>query len=166
MQKAGKKLNASEKKAVERLEIQAVEAAHVYEDVAPALAQLKAMGVKLLITSSLSAAAVNRFLAKSSLKEFFSGVWNRDNAGGVKDVPLTKAMASAAFDPEHVMSLSDTEDGLNVAQEVGVNSILMINDYDEGRRLAMHPPTGGIVSLAELPDAIRFVAESAKLSRS
>ena len=36
----------------------------------------------------------------------------------------------------------------------------------EGRRLAMHPPTGGIVSLAELPDAIRLVAENAKLAKS
>ena len=63
------------------------------------------------------------------------------------------------------MSLADTEEGLNVAKEVGVNSILMINDYDDGRRLAMHPPTGGIISLAELGDAIRLIAENSKAPR-
>ncbi len=163
MQKADKELAAADSKTVEGLEIEAVEGANVYEDVVPALSQLKAMGIKLLIASSLSEAAVNRFLEKSSLKEFFSGVWNRKNAGGVMAVPLTKALASAALDPERVMSLADHEDGLNVAKEVGVNSILMINDYDDGRRLAMHPPTGGIVSLAELPDAIRLIAEENKV---
>jgi len=45
---------------------------------------------------------------------------------------------------------------------LGTNSILMINDYEQGRRLALYAPTGGIVSLRELPDAIRLAAESAK----
>ena len=166
MQKADKDLTADEKKTAEGLEIKAVDGAQVYEDVVPALSQLKAMGIKLLIASSLSEAAIERFLEKSSLKEFFSGIWNRDNSGGVMSVPLSKAMQSANFDPVHVMSLADTEEGLNVATEVGANSILMINDYDDGRRLAMHPPTGGIVSLAELPDAIRLVAENAKVTQS
>src|SRR5262245_55774288 len=75
MQNSGKSLNESDKKKAEALEIEAVESAHVYEDVAPALSQLKAMGVKLLIASSLSEAATNRFLEKSGLKEFFTGIW-------------------------------------------------------------------------------------------
>jgi phosphoglycolate phosphatase-like HAD superfamily hydrolase len=163
MQSAEKKLSAADDKAAEALEIAAVDNANVYEDVGPALDELRGMGIKLFIASSLSEAAVNRFLQKSSLKEYFSAVWkNRTNAGGVMAAPLTKALASAGMDPERVMSLADTEEGLNLAKDVGVNSILLINDYDEGRRLAMHPPTGGIVSLAELPDAIRFVAENAK----
>ena len=165
MQKSDKKLNASEKKTAEDLEVQAVEGAEVYEDVVPALSELKAMGIKLVIASSLSEAALNRFLEKSSLKEYFSGVWNRDNAGGVMAAPLFKAIQGASLDPARVMSLADTEEGLNVATEAGVNSILMVNDYDDGRRLAMHPPTGGIVSLAELPDAIRLIAEENKVSR-
>ena len=45
---------------------------------------------------------------------------------------------------------------------LGTNSILMINDYEQGRRLALYAPTGGIVSLRKLPDAIRLPAESAK----
>jgi phosphoglycolate phosphatase-like HAD superfamily hydrolase len=109
---------------------------------------------------------VNHFLEKFSLGKYFDGVWNRTNAGGVLTQPLNRALASAGLDPEQVMSLADTEEGLNLAKEVGVNSILMINDYDDGRRLAMHPPTGGIVSLAELPDAIRLIAENAKAPRS
>ncbi len=53
-----------------------------------------------------------------------------------------------------------------VARELGTNSILMINDYEQGRRLALYAPSGGIVSLKELPDAIRLVAESAKAQPS
>jgi phosphoglycolate phosphatase-like HAD superfamily hydrolase len=158
-------LSPADQKAVEALEIQAVDSSSVYEDVVPALEELQGMGVKLLIASSLSEAALNHFLEKFSLKNYFSGVWNRTNAGGVLTEPLNRALASASLDPERVMSLADTEEGLNVAKEVGVNSILMINDYDDGRRLAMHPPTGGIVSLAELPDAIRLIAENAKAPR-
>jgi phosphoglycolate phosphatase-like HAD superfamily hydrolase len=159
-------LPPADQKAVEALEIQAVDSASIYEDVVPALEELQGMGVRLLIASSLSEAAVNHFLEKSSLTQYFNAVWNRTTAGGVLTEPLNRALASASLDPERVMSLADTEEGLNVAKEVGVNSILMINDYDDGRRLAMHPPTGGIVSLAELPDAIRLIAENAKAPRS
>lgn len=163
MQKPGKKLNASERKIAEDLELRAVDGAQLYEDVIPALSQLKAMDIKLLMASSLSNRAVMRFLEKFSLNDFFSAVWTRDNARGVKAVPLARAISSASFKPDHVMYLMDTVEGLKVAKEVGVNSILMINDYDEGRRLAMSDPTGGIVSLHELPDAIRLVAEQARL---
>ena len=166
MQDPPQQLAPADQKAVEALEIQAVENASVYEDVVPALEELQGMGVKMLIASSLSEAAVNHFLEKFSLRKYFDGVWNRTNAGGVLTQPLNRALASAGLDPERVMSLADTEEGLNVAKEVGVNSILMINDYDDGRRLAMHPPTGGIISLAELPDAIRLIAENAKDPRS
>jgi len=166
MQDAPQALVPEDQKAVEVLEIQAVDNASVYEDVVPALEELQGMGVKMLIASSLSEAAVNHFLEKFLLRKYFNGVWNRTNAGGVLTQPLNRALASAGLDPERVMSLADTEEGLNVAKEVGVNSILMINDYDDGRRLAMHPPTGGIISLAELPDTIRLIAENAKSPHS
>jgi hypothetical protein len=51
------------------------------------------------------------------------------------------------------------------AKETRANAILMFNDYEEGKRLAMHRPTGAIVSLHELPAAIRFVAEGARVPR-
>jgi hypothetical protein len=35
----------------------------------------------------------------------------------------------------------------------------MINEYDEGRALAERNPAGGIVSLAELPDALRLIEQ-------
>ena len=41
---------------------------------------------------------------------------------------------------------------------VGVSPVLMMNDPDEARRLAMRQPAGGIVSLHELPDFVRLVA--------
>src|SRR2546425_3574216 len=63
------------------LELQAVGGSTLYEDVVPALSELKALGMTQIIASSLSTDAVNRFLEKFSLSEFFSDVWTRDNAG-------------------------------------------------------------------------------------
>lgn len=158
MDSANKKPDESERQLVEALEVQAVAATSAYEDVAPALSELKAMGVKLFVASSLSNTAITHFLEQNSLNEFFSAVWTRDNAGGVKAVPLAAAVSGASLKPEQVMFLTDTAEGLKVAKTVGVHSILMMNDPDESRRLAMHDPAGGIVSLHELPDFIRFVA--------
>jgi phosphoglycolate phosphatase-like HAD superfamily hydrolase len=147
----------------EVLELQAVEQARLYEDVAPALEELKSMGVDLLIASSLSTAAVSRFLDKSSLAVFFSAVCTQDSAGGIKAVPIAKAIESAAIPPDYAMVLVDTIDSIQMAKQMRTNSILMINDYDQGKRLAGQDPTGAVVSLHELPDAIRFVVENAKL---
>ena len=153
MQTAGKKLGE-----FEDLEVQAVDRASAYEDVLPALSELKAMGIQLFIASSLSSAAIARFLEKCCLREFFSAVWSRDNAGGVKAAPLQSAIAGACLKPEQTMFLTDTAEGLKVAKSVGIHPILMMNDPDEARRLAMRDPAGGIVSLHELPDFIRLVA--------
>lgn len=159
---AGKKLDAPQSQMAEALELQAVENAKLYEDVIPALDELKSMGVDLLVASSLSGAAVKRFLEKSSIGNYFSSVWSRDNAGGLKAAPLTKAIESAGVPWNQAMVLVDTVDSIRLAKQVGANSILMINDYDQGKRLAGQDPTGAIVSLHELPDAIRFVVENAK----
>jgi beta-phosphoglucomutase-like phosphatase (HAD superfamily) len=155
---AGKELDESEGKTMEDLEVQAVAGASIYEDVVPSLQELKAMGVKLIVASSLSKLAIGCFLEKCFPYEFFSSVWNRDNAGGIKSVPLRSAVCGASLRPEHTMFLTDTVEGLKVAKSAGVNAILMMNDPDEARRLAMHDPAGGIVSLHELPDFVRLVA--------
>lgn len=155
-------LTPADLERLERMELEAVEEVEIYEDVEPALTELRTMNISLLMASSLSSGAVNRFLEKFSLQRFFPAAWSRDSAEGVKAAPMMKALAGNSFEPKHVMALVDTGGGVAAAKEIGVNSILMINDYEEGRRLAMHGPTGAIVSLHELPDAIRFVAESAK----
>jgi beta-phosphoglucomutase-like phosphatase (HAD superfamily) len=142
----------------EALEIEAVNASSVYEDIVPALRELKAMGVHLSMASSLSHAAIARFLEKHSLDEFFAGVWNRDNAGGIKAVPLVRALRSASLQPENVIFLTDTVEGVKAARTAGVHPVLMMNDPDEARRLAMHKPAGGVVSLHEIPDFIRLIA--------
>jgi beta-phosphoglucomutase-like phosphatase (HAD superfamily) len=143
---------------VEALEVEAVNAASVYDDIVPALRELKTMGVHLSITSSLSDGAITRFLEKHSLGEFFDGVWNRDNAGGIKAVPLVRALRSASLQPENAIFLTDTVEGIKAARSAGVHPILMMNDPDEARRLAMHNPAGGVVSLHEIPDFIRLIA--------
>lgn len=155
---SGKNLDGSEKELAEALEMQAVAEANVYEDVAPALAELKKMGARLFVASSLSGAATKSFLDRHGLNDLFSAVWTRDTAGGIKAAPLQAALAGASLIAERVMFLADTLESLSVAQSVGVQSILMMNDPDEARRLAMHNPSGGIVSLHELPDFLRVVA--------
>ena len=141
----------------ETLELEAVEQASAYEDVIPALTELKAMGIQLFLTSSLSTAAITRFVTKNNLQAFFPAIWTRDNAG-LKAAPLQRAIAAASLDPRHVIYLTDTAEGLKVANSLGVISVLMMNDPDEARRLTTHNPAGGIVSLHELPDFIRLVA--------
>lgn len=151
-------MESSGNQSVEALELQAVEQAVPYEDVIPALTELKAMGIQLFLTSSLSTAAITRFLAKNGLEKFFSAIWTRENAPGIKVAPLQSALTAVSLNPQHVMYLTDTAEGLKVANSLGVTSVLMMNDPDEARRLTTHNPAGGIVSLHELPDFIRLVA--------
>jgi beta-phosphoglucomutase-like phosphatase (HAD superfamily) len=159
IQAANKNFDESERQLVEALEVQAVEAASPYEDVVPALAELKAMRIELFITSSLSSAAITRLLERYRLNDFFSAVWTRDTAGGVKTAPLASALSATSLKPEDVIFLTDTFEGLKVSKTVGVPSVLMMNDPDEAMRLAMRNPAGGVVSLHELPDFIRLVAD-------
>jgi beta-phosphoglucomutase-like phosphatase (HAD superfamily) len=153
---------SSSSPVAEALEIEAVNAASMYEDTVPALRELKAMGVHLSIASSLSGAAITRFLEKHSLGEFFAGIWNRDNAGGIQAVPLVRALRSAALQPENAIFLTDTVEGIKAARTAGVYPILMMNDPDEARRLATHNPAGGVVSLHEIPDLVRLIAAQNK----
>lgn len=158
-------ISPSDKAIAEELEMRAINEVELYEDVMPALSELRNMGIRLVIASSLSGAAVRRFLERFALREFLSAVWDRDGAGGVKKRPLARAIETASLEPQHVITLADTKEGLCVAGELSTNSVLMINDYEQGRRLTLHAPAGGVVSLHELPDAIRLVAENAKWSR-
>jgi phosphoglycolate phosphatase-like HAD superfamily hydrolase len=148
-----------EKKSVaETLEVEAVDAASIYEDVVPVLAVLKSMGIRVFVATSLSRRAASRFIERSSLGEFLSGMHTRDDAGGVKSAPLRNALGGASPPRERTMFLTDTVEGIKVARSVGVHPILMMNDPDEAQRLSMHNPAGGIVSLHEMPDFIRLIA--------
>jgi beta-phosphoglucomutase-like phosphatase (HAD superfamily) len=150
--------SAVELKQIEDSEIGAIEQATLYEDAAPALSELSALGVRLVAASSLSEAALTRFLERASLDHLFHDRWSRDTAGGVGHVVLMKAVMAGSLPPSRVLFLADTETGLRVAQQASVNPILMMNDPDEAMRLTAYKPAGGIVSLHELPDFVRFVA--------
>lgn len=141
----------------EALEIEAVTSAGVFEDVLPALTELKGMGLHLCLTSSLSQSAVDAFLDKLPERGLFSAIWSRDRAQGVKEAPLRAAVSM----PENTMFLTDTAEGLKTAKAAGVNGVLMMNDPTEAKRLALHNPAGGIVSMLELPDFVRLVAARA-----
>jgi hypothetical protein len=99
-----------------------------YPDAAPALAELDTLGVKLIAVPSVTAAV------------------------------LAAAVADASLSPERVICLTDSEDGIRAAKEAGVSPVLMMNDPDEAMRLTAFEPAGGIVSLFELPDFVRFVS--------
>jgi len=146
------------KSVAERLEVEAVDAASIYEDVVPALAELKSMGIRLIVASSLSRKAAARFIERNSLNEFLSGVHTRDDAGGVKSAPLLNALGGASLPREKTMYLTDTLEGIKVARSVGVHPILMMNDPDEALRLSLHNPAGGVVSMHEMPDFLRLIA--------
>src|SRR5271163_1336658 len=89
-------MQASGCKTSEPLEVQAVDGALIYDDVVPALSELKAMGIQRFIASSLSSVAITRFVERCSPLDF-DGVWSRDNAGGVKTAPLQTALDGAGI---------------------------------------------------------------------
>jgi len=139
-------------------ELDAVNAALVYDDAGPALAELAALGVRLIVASSLSEHALSRFLDRAALSARFHDRWSRDAAGGVGDAVLRRAVTGGSLTPDRVLFLADTEAGLRAATRAGVRPILMMNDPDEAMRLTACDPAGGIVSLHELPDLVRLVA--------
>jgi phosphoglycolate phosphatase-like HAD superfamily hydrolase len=151
----------------EALEAEAVARAGIYEDVVPVLAELRTMGIRLVIATSLSRAAAMSFVERHSLGEFFTGIWTRDNSAGCgKSAPLLAALAGARLAPEKTMYLTDTVEGIKAARTAGVHPVLMMNDPDEARRLATHNPAGGVVSLHEIPDFIRLIAAQNRAARS
>ena len=152
IESAGGKLEGRE---IEALEQEAVAAASLYEDVQPALAELDAMGVRLILASSLSTVAVGHFIEKCP---GFSAIWSRETAGGVKADPLRSAIRGASLCSARTLFLTDTAEGITAARSAGAQPILMMNDPDEAKRLAQLNPAGGIISLHELPDFIRLVS--------
>lgn len=144
---------------LQELELRAVEHAELYEDVRAALAQLKSLDVAAVVASSLSRAAVARFVERHALADLLAGAVTRDEAGGVRSKVLRFTVEQAGLAPAHVMALADTAEGLDICKQQGLSAMLMINDYDEGRALAERNPAGGIVSLAELADALRLIEQ-------
>ena len=157
-------LSKADSARLEQLELQAVEHADLYPDVRACLDELSQLGVAAFLVSSLSRPAIDRFAARFSLSETFAGSVTREEAGGVLGRPLRHAVDLARLDPTRIMTLVDTAEALDVTKSLGLNAVLMINDYDEGRALAERSPAGGIVSLAELADALRLIEQRSGLS--
>jgi beta-phosphoglucomutase-like phosphatase (HAD superfamily) len=146
------------------IELEAVEHADLYPDVRACLDELAQLGVAALMASSLSQAAVDRFIDRFSLSGLLAGAVTRNAAQGVMAAPLRHAVTQAGLVPAQAMVLVDTGEALELAKSLGLNAVLLINDYDEGRVLADRSPAGGIVSLAELPDALRLIEQRAGLA--
>jgi beta-phosphoglucomutase-like phosphatase (HAD superfamily) len=155
-------LQAAEQRTIDAAELDAVEGAFLYDDAGPALVELAGLGVRLIVTSSLSERALSRFLDRAALNGLFHERWSRDTAGGVGDAVLRRAVASGSLVGDRVLFLTDTETGLRAATRAGICPILMMNDPDEAMRLTACGPAGGIVSLLELPDFVRLVASRAR----
>src|ERR1700747_3085713 len=73
-------LKGERRNVAEALEAEAVASANMYEDVLPVLAELRTMGIRLLIASSLSRSSMISFIERGFLGEFLSGVWTRDDS--------------------------------------------------------------------------------------
>jgi beta-phosphoglucomutase-like phosphatase (HAD superfamily) len=86
------------------------------------------------------------------------------NRKAVKAAPIRRALEGVK--PERAMVLADTAEGIKTAKSVGVNAILMMNEPEEARKLAMRGPSGGIVSPQELPDFIRLLSAQAFQAKS
>lgn len=134
--------------------------AHAYDDAAPALAELKALGITLMAASTLSQATLTRFLDTTGLAAFFDDVRSTESTGGDRARVLEDALMSASIAPDRALYITDSAEGLLAARHAGVHGILMMNDPDEAMKLTAHNPAGGIVSLLELPDFVRFVSAS------
>jgi beta-phosphoglucomutase-like phosphatase (HAD superfamily) len=61
-------------------------------------------------------------------------------------------------DPAATLYITSSKAGLEAAKARGLIPILLMQDPDEAMKLTKLEPAGGIVSLLELPDFIRFVA--------
>jgi phosphoglycolate phosphatase-like HAD superfamily hydrolase len=142
-------------------DIRAVVRTALYEDVRACLEELKTLGVAAYVASSLSRLAVVDFLERHGLADLVVGRMTRADADGVMEKVLRGALDQLGLDPAHVMALVDTAEGLDMTKRLGLNAMVLFNDYDEGRALAERNPAGGIVSLAELPDALRLIEQRA-----
>jgi beta-phosphoglucomutase-like phosphatase (HAD superfamily) len=163
LDQAGSTLTAAKLARLQELELSAVEGADLYEDVVPALEKLGPMGVRAHLVSSLSRPAVARFIDRFSLAAQFASTVSRDEAQGVMAAPVRDAVARAGLQAAHVIYLVDTGAALDMAKATGVQPLLMINDYDEGRALAERRPAGGVVSLTELPGAVQLMQQRSGL---
>jgi HAD superfamily hydrolase (TIGR01509 family) len=135
---------------------------HAYDDAAPALAELKSLGVTLLAVSTLPLPELTRFLTASGLSEFFDDTRSSASTAGDSTDALRDALAALSIAPDRALYITDTSDGLRAARATGMHGILMMNDPDEAMKLTAHKPAGGIVSLLELPDFVRFVSAQAQ----
>jgi len=133
-------------------------APRAYDDAAPALAELKSLGVTLIAVSALPLPELTRFLTTSRLTEFFDDTRSSASTAGDPIDTLRDALAAASIAPDRALYITDTSDGLRAARATGMHGILMMNDPDEAMKLTAHNPAGGIVSLLELPDFVRFVS--------
>jgi phosphoglycolate phosphatase-like HAD superfamily hydrolase len=166
VEQAGTALDLASLARLEEIELAAVEQADLYEDVAPSLDRLRSAGPRAYLVSSLSRRAIDRFIDRFSLAESFAGSISRTDAGGVKTRLLRHALAQSSLDPQQTIYLVDTADALEISKQLGINALLMINDYDEGRALSERSPAGGVVSLAELADALALIEQRAGLRSS
>src|ERR1035438_4698511 len=64
----------------------------------------------------------------------------------------------APAEPAETLYVTDNAEGLAKAKTAGMIPILLMHDPDEAMRLVANNPAGGVVSLLELPDLIRFIS--------
>jgi FMN phosphatase YigB (HAD superfamily) len=76
----------------------------------------------------------------------------------MKTLPPPSLSLKTPAEPSETMYVTDNAEGLAKAGAAGMIPILLMHNPDEAMRLVANKPAGGIVSLLELPDFIRFVS--------
>jgi hypothetical protein len=85
-----------------------------------------------------------------------------DVAPAFTELKAMRIQLQTAAEPEATLYITDNAEGLAKATAAGMIPILLMHDPEKAMRLTANNPAGGIVSLLELPDFIRFVAGKSK----
>lgn len=126
--------------------------AHVYDDVAPALAAWRDAGVDIRIYSSGSVHAQKLFFGHSEagdLLPYYTGHYDT-TTGPKREAASYAAIAENwGIAPEKILFLSDVTEELNAARDAGLQTAL-VNRPGNAEPTAADPPHAAIDSFAEL----------------
>jgi phosphoglycolate phosphatase-like HAD superfamily hydrolase len=157
VQNSSPSLSAFDANQVKNFEFEAIANAKLYADAISSLKELQSRGVKLSIASCLSIDSLNEFLDVFSLRQFFLSVSGRESLNDSLTSLLVRALSEGQMKPEETVFVADNDFGICLAGEVKTKFMLIINSYDQARKIIESGCSSAIVSLLELPNAIKLI---------
>lgn len=135
---------------VERFELEAAEAARIFEGIPETLQSLRAMDLKIALFTICSKKTTNYILKRFSIEQFFDAVITRDSVIEVKPHPthLETALDALKVGPHEAVLVGDSFRDIECARKLDVLAVGV---------------TTGLSSLEELIDSgTNYVASSVK----